>query len=100
MELEMEYSTKDIWNVIGSINGYEEPDRLVIIGARVIDSPPSTRLAHRGPIINTTGNHRDAWVYGAGDPHSGTSTMLEVARALSVCVQNGWRPKRTIMFCR
>jgi len=28
------------------------------------------------------GNHRDAWVYGAGDPSSGTACMLEVSRVL------------------
>lgn len=32
IELEMEFSTKDIWNVVGIIRGNEEPDRLVIIG--------------------------------------------------------------------
>ncbi len=32
LELEFDYSTKDIWNVVGSIRGHEEPDRLVIIG--------------------------------------------------------------------
>jgi len=75
MQLDFDYATTNIWNVRGSIKGEEEPDRLVIIG-----------------------NHRDAWVYGAGDPHSGTSTMLEIARSLSLCVAGGWRPKRTIMF--
>jgi hypothetical protein len=24
------------------------------------------------------GNHRDAWVFGAVDPHSGTASLLEV----------------------
>lgn len=24
------------------------------------------------------GNHRDAWVYGAADPNSGTAALLEV----------------------
>jgi len=27
------------------------------------------------------GNHRDAWVYGAADPSSGTATLLEIARS-------------------
>ena len=34
------------------------------------------------------GNHRDAWVYGAADPSSGTATTVEVARAL------GWLKKK------
>ena len=29
------------------------------------------------------GNHRDAWVFGAADPNSGTAVMMELARALS-----------------
>lgn len=27
------------------------------------------------------GNHRDAWIFGAIDPSSGTAAMLEMARA-------------------
>ncbi|KAI8548550.1 hypothetical protein RHMOL_Rhmol07G0280900 [Rhododendron molle] len=42
-------------NVIGIIEGAEEPDRFVILG-----------------------NHRDAWTFGAVDPNSGTAAMLEV----------------------
>ena len=34
------------------------------------------------------GNHRDAWVYGAADPSSGTATMIEVAKAF------GWLRKK------
>ena len=28
------------------------------------------------------GNHRDAWIFGAVDPSSGTAALMEVARAL------------------
>ena len=28
------------------------------------------------------GNHRDAWVFGAADPNSGTASLLEVAKGL------------------
>ena len=41
-------------NVIGFYEGTEYPDRYVIFG-----------------------NHRDAWVFGAIDPNSGTTIMLE-----------------------
>jgi N-acetylated-alpha-linked acidic dipeptidase len=44
------------------------------------------------------GNHRDGWVYGAQDPHSGHSEMLEEARALGKLYREGWRPKRTIVY--
>ena len=30
------------------------------------------------------GNHRDAWVFGAADPNSGTAALMEIARSFSV----------------
>jgi N-acetylated-alpha-linked acidic dipeptidase len=44
------------------------------------------------------GNHRDAWVYGAVDPSSGTAAMLESVHAMGALLKTGWRPKRTIIF--
>ncbi len=73
--LQMEYRVTPIWDVIGTIPGREEPDRLVILS-----------------------NHHDAWVYGAVDPASGTASMLETARALGQLVREGFRPRRTILF--
>ncbi len=62
-------------NVIGMIEGGEEPEKWVVAG-----------------------NHRDAWVYGAYDPSSGTAALLEVARSLGTAVKQGFRPKRTIVL--
>jgi N-acetylated-alpha-linked acidic dipeptidase len=45
------------------------------------------------------GNHHDGWVNGAEDPISGQSAMLEEARALGELVKQGWKPKRTLIFC-
>ena len=45
------------------------------------------------------GNHRDAWVFGAIDPSSGTCVMIELARAFSHLLKTGWRPRRSILFC-
>ncbi|HLI30511.1 MAG TPA: transferrin receptor-like dimerization domain-containing protein, partial [Terriglobia bacterium] len=45
------------------------------------------------------GNHQDAWVNGARDPLSGLTAMLEEARALGELMKEGWRPKRTIIYC-
>ncbi|XP_060586029.1 N-acetylated-alpha-linked acidic dipeptidase 2-like [Ruditapes philippinarum] len=65
------------YNVIGVIRGSIEPDRYVLIG-----------------------NHRDAWVFGALDPSSGTAVMMEVSRVMGQLVKSGkWRPRRSIMFC-
>lgn len=54
-QVEMDYKIRPIWNVIGTIPGTVEPERWVMIG-----------------------NHRDAWVYGAVNPGSGTSATLEM----------------------
>jgi N-acetylated-alpha-linked acidic dipeptidase len=45
------------------------------------------------------GNHHDAWVNGASDPLSGMVAELEEARALGELYKQGWRPKRTIIYC-
>ena len=44
------------------------------------------------------GNHRDAWVFGAVDPNSGTSAMFEVGRGFGELLKQGWKPRRTIIF--
>eukprot|EP01084_Bolivina_argentea_P189430 325753_1 len=44
------------------------------------------------------GSHRDAWALGACDDISGTTTMMEVARSISVMINKGWLLKRSIMF--
>ncbi|XP_053330467.1 putative N-acetylated-alpha-linked acidic dipeptidase [Spea bombifrons] len=67
---------KTIRNVIGFIEGQYEPDRYVVLG-----------------------NHRDAWVFGAIDPSSGTAAMMELSRAMAKMLEKGWRPRRSILFC-
>ena len=74
--LKMNYQYQTIWDVIGSIPGAEFPDAWVVAG-----------------------NHRDAWVYGAADPNSGTAAMLEAVHGIGVLLQQGWKPKRRIVFC-
>ena len=75
MAVQMQYKIRPIWNVVAKIKGEVEPDRWVMIG-----------------------NHRDAWVYGAVDPSSGTSATMEMCRALGSAVNNGWKPKRTLLY--
>lgn len=75
MLLKQDYKFRTIWDVIGRIPGTEYPDAWVIAG-----------------------NHRDAWVYGAVDPNSGTAAMLEAARGVGALLKRGWKPKRTIIF--
>ena len=35
------------------------------------------------------GNHRDAWVFGALDPLSGTAAMMEISRVLGNMLKKG-----------
>ncbi len=72
----MDYQIRKIWNVISRIEGNEEKDRWVIMG-----------------------NHRDAWTFGAVDPNSGSTAMLEAARGFGELLKSGWKPRRTILMC-
>lgn len=45
------------------------------------------------------GNHYDAWVNGAEDPISGANTEMEELRAYATLLKQGWKPKRTIIYC-
>jgi len=75
MHLEQDYKIRTIWDVVGTIPGTDT-------GSWVV-----------------AGNHRDAWVYGAVDPNSGTAAMLETVHGLGEVLKQGWKPKRTIKIC-
>jgi N-acetylated-alpha-linked acidic dipeptidase len=75
LHIKQSYQYWPIWNVIGKIPGAKYPDQLVVLG-----------------------NHRDAWVYGAVDPNSGTAAMLEAVHGLGALIKQGWKPERTIIF--
>jgi N-acetylated-alpha-linked acidic dipeptidase len=75
MLLKQNYSWTTIYDVIGMVKGSEHPEQWVI-----------------------TGNHRDAWVYGAVDPNSGTAAQLEAVHGVGALLKTGWKPKRTIVF--
>jgi N-acetylated-alpha-linked acidic dipeptidase len=75
LKLELNWDLTPAYDVIAMLPGAELPDEWVI-----------------------RGNHRDAWVFGGGDPLSGTVAMLEEARAIAELTKTGWRPKRTIVF--
>jgi N-acetylated-alpha-linked acidic dipeptidase len=75
MHLKQDYQFRTIWDVIGRVRGQISPDELVVAG-----------------------NHRDAWVYGAVDPNSGTAAMLEAVHGLGELLKSGWKPNRTIVL--
>ena len=75
LDVKIAYQYMTIWDVIGMARGSMLPDEWVI-----------------------SGNHRDAWVYGAVDPNSGTAAQLEVVRGIGQLLKSGWQPKRTLVF--
>ncbi len=76
LHLKQDYQYRTLWDVIGKVRGTELPDEWVVAG-----------------------NHRDAWVYGAVDPNSGTASMLESVHGVGELLKSGWKPKRTMVFC-
>lgn len=75
MHLKQDYQFRTLWDVIGRVRGSELPDEWVVAG-----------------------NHRDAWVYGAVDPNSGTAAMLESVHGIGELLKSGWKPRRTMIF--
>jgi N-acetylated-alpha-linked acidic dipeptidase len=64
-----------LYDVIATIKGSTRPDQWVV-----------------------RGNHRDGWVYGAQDPLSGQTALMEEAKSIGALVKAGWRPKRTLVY--
>jgi len=76
LKVKSNWDIKPVYDVIAKIQGAVYPDEWVI-----------------------RGNHHDGWVNGAEDPLSGLTAEIEEARSLGELVRNGWKPKRTIIFC-
>jgi N-acetylated-alpha-linked acidic dipeptidase len=75
LDVKMENADGRIWNAIARIPGSEFPEQWIVLG-----------------------NHHDAWIYGAGDPSSGTAAFLELGRVLGTLLAEGWRPRRTLVL--
>jgi N-acetylated-alpha-linked acidic dipeptidase len=76
LKIEMDTSVQPYYVTEARIRGSENPDEWVVLG-----------------------NHRDAWAFGGVDPSSGTAAMLEMTRNLGAMLHDGYRPKRTLVFC-
>jgi N-acetylated-alpha-linked acidic dipeptidase len=70
-----ERKLKTIWLVFGDMKGSIDPNSIVMIGS-----------------------HRDAMTFGAIDPGSGTTVLLQDADAFAKLAKAGWKPNRTIEF--
>ncbi|HEY6953511.1 MAG TPA: transferrin receptor-like dimerization domain-containing protein [Bacteroidota bacterium] len=76
LKVAFNWDLKPVHDVIAKIPGTTYPDEWII-----------------------RGNHQDAWVNGAEDPVSGIAAELEEARAFGELLKQGWKPKRTIVYC-
>ena len=76
LKVKSNWDIKTLYDVIARVGGSEYPDEWVV-----------------------RGNHHDAWVNGAEDPISGLVAELEEARAFGELLKQGWKPKRTIIYC-
>jgi N-acetylated-alpha-linked acidic dipeptidase len=70
-----DWNLKPLYDVIAVMPGASQPDQWVI-----------------------RGNHRDGWVFGAEDPLSGQTALMEEAKSLGALAKTGWRPARTIIY--
>jgi len=76
LKLQSNWDVKPVYDVIVKIPGSTSSDEWIV-----------------------RGNHHDAWVNGAEDPVSGTVVLMEEARGLAALLKQGWKPKRTIIYC-
>ena len=76
LKLSFDWKIRPGLNVIATIKGSTFPDQWIV-----------------------RGNHHDAWVNGAADPISGMASELEEAIAIGGLLKQGWRPKRTLVYC-
>src|ERR1019366_2295889 len=76
LKVKSNWDLKTLYDVIAKIPGSTSPDEWII-----------------------RGNHYDAWVNGAQDPVSAAVDELEEARSLGELRKQGWKPRRTIIYC-
>ena len=75
LAVDMDQKLAPIYDIVASIRGTATPERAVLFGG-----------------------HHDAWTFGGVDPGTGTTALLETARALGQMAKSGWKPARTISF--
>jgi N-acetylated-alpha-linked acidic dipeptidase len=76
LKVQSNWDIKTVYDIVAKIPGSESPDQWIV-----------------------RGNHHDGWVNGAEDPISGQIALLEEARAFAELLKQGWKPKRTIIYC-
>ncbi|CAK4666034.1 hypothetical protein LEN26_015078 [Aphanomyces euteiches] len=69
------YTVKKTWNVVISLEGTREADRIVLVGSQ-----------------------RDSAISGATSPGSGNAVFIELLRGIGTLLGQGWAPHRTIFL--
>lgn len=75
LKTQMDNRDRKMLNVVARMPGTTDPDQWIIVG-----------------------NHHDAWIFGAGDPSSGTAALLTLAESLGNLAKQGFKPKRTLIL--
>jgi N-acetylated-alpha-linked acidic dipeptidase len=75
LEMEFDIRPRAAVNAMARIEGTDWPEQLVVLGA---------------PL--------DAWVHGAAASGTSVASLLEVARGLGALLEEGWRPRRTLLL--
>lgn len=100
MEVGTNNSLRRIHNVIGYIKGKMEPgsaQKLLKSFFTFFEAHHLREFCHsQVSVVNRradryvlVGNHRDAWIYGAADPGSGTAVLLELTRTFGQLLRQG-----------
>jgi N-acetylated-alpha-linked acidic dipeptidase len=76
LAVQSNWGLKTLYDVIARLQGSSEPDEWIV-----------------------RGNHHDGWVNGAEDPLAGEVALMEEGRAIGELVRQGWKPKRTLIYC-
>lgn len=76
LKVKANWDLKTLYDVIAKIPGASSPEEWIV-----------------------RGNHHDAWVNGAQDPVSALVAEMEEARALGELRKQGWKPRRTVVYC-
>ena len=75
MKVLSDWTQKPLYDVVAKIRGSEAPDQWII-----------------------RGNHHDGWVFGATGSLAGQIALMAEAKAIGKLVQQGWRPRRTLVY--
>lgn len=83
LDIKMKLEKTAVYNVIGNINGQEEPGESIenhtSSSPMIIPFLYVVRFVFQTDRLVLLGNHRDSWIFGAADASSGTAALMELS---------------------